>query len=148
NPDPMNHETWKLYVYYSLTPRDGYASQTPEWLVAGLTPNPKDHYFVELRINQLYNFLRPIPQRGDVIVVEGRIQNHLRSNITTPKQNFILKNLFMYVENAISLPKEHVNIPMPSPVTSSIAATSLPVMTPTIGVTPAASPQGVITKQR
>jgi hypothetical protein len=112
---PANHEVWKLYIYYPLFYTNGFGNKNPELLVAGLTPNPKDGYTVELRVNQLYNFLRPIPQKGDVIVMEGHVQQILRDYITGPKKNWVLNCLYMYVEDAVTLPNEHFDPYPPSP---------------------------------
>ncbi len=133
-PDPMNHEVWKLYIYYDLKPREG-AYRVRETLVAGLTSKPKDHYFVFLKINQLYNFLRPIPKRGDVIVVEGRIKDHTSAHISG-KRDYVLNILHMDAQNAMALPNEHFEFTtaattdsletMPSPSVPS--ATAIPTV--------------------
>jgi hypothetical protein len=73
-PDPMNHEVWKLYVYNTMMPLDGY-TKTPNRLLVGLTAVPKDNYRVILSVNQLYNFMQKIPQVGDVIVIQGTVQS-------------------------------------------------------------------------
>jgi len=71
--DPMNHEVWKVYIFYELTPSDGY-DKTPKLLVGGLTPDKR--YRVVLPIHQLYNSLPATPKPGDVIVVEGHVTAH------------------------------------------------------------------------
>ena len=156
--DPMNHEVWKLYVYFQLTPSGGYNTQTPQWLVCGLTPDPRKGFSVIVGINQLYNFLRPAPQRGDVIVVEGRIQSKINaSDIKSPTHIFTLKGLDMYVENAVALPNEHVDFnkllaATPTNSTPSVgtpqapAAAPSPMGTPMNGTTPSVSTQGAAGK--
>ena len=111
--DPGNHEVWRLYIYDKLIPKNNYNHEV-ELLLTGLTPNPKDHYYVMIRINQLYNSFRAGDlKRGDVIVVEGRVQNTLHSSISGPRKDIRLKNLYFYTENAEQRPQEHVDIAVP-----------------------------------
>lgn len=140
--DPSNHEVWKLYIYYSLYPTDGFGNKNPAWLVAGLTPNPKDKLYVRLQINQLYNFLQPIPQKGDVVVVEGRVLNHFSAPITGTKRNWVWSYLNFYIEGAENRPKEHFN-PYPTP---TLTAPVSGVITPTIGTMSISPTQGVPVK--
>jgi len=42
-------------------------------IIALLTPNPKSSYYVRIRIDLLFNYFKPVPKRGDVIVVSGRV---------------------------------------------------------------------------
>lgn len=103
NIDPSNHEVWKLYIYGSLIPNNNY-NHEKEIYITGLTPKPG--YFVYLSINQLYNFLSPVPKKGDVIAVEGRITNHFYSTLEGPVKTSRIPVLFMYLENAEKLPAE------------------------------------------
>lgn len=101
--DPMNHEIWKLYIFYDLTPTSGY-DKTPKWLVAGLSPDRR--YKVVLEINQLYNFLSSRPQPGDVVVVEGHITSHYDMSVTTEYRQYTVPAFLMYAEGAVNLPRE------------------------------------------
>jgi hypothetical protein len=115
-PDPMNHVVWKLYIFRAISP-SSQPGTAPEFYIAGLTPNPKDSYYVRLEINQLYNWLRPVPQRGDVIVVGGRVLAHRDYHMTSlTKKEVVLKILTMNLDGAVSLPHEHINL-SPTPVT-------------------------------
>jgi hypothetical protein len=106
-PDPMNHVVWKLYVFRAIA-RSTEPGTAPEFYIAGLTPSPKNSYYVRLEINQLYNWLRPVPQRGDVIVVSGRVLAHRDYHMTSlTKKEVVLKILTMDLDGAASLPWEH-----------------------------------------
>jgi hypothetical protein len=106
NPDPMNHVVWKLYIFRSVTQSD-HPTGAVEYLIAGLTPFPKDGFYVRLKINELYDYLRPIPKRGDVILAGGRIINRLHYETNLPKKQVVLKLLAMNLDGAVSLPREH-----------------------------------------
>jgi hypothetical protein len=106
NPDPANHVVWKLYVYRAIT-ASGHPDGASEFLIAGLTPFPKDGYFVRLKINELYDYFQPIPQKGDVILAGGRIINHRDYEANLPKREVTLKLLAMDLDGASSLPREH-----------------------------------------
>jgi hypothetical protein len=64
NPDPGNHVVWKLYIYRAIT-QTAHSDGATEYLIAGLTPFPKEGYYVRLKINELYDYFQPIPRRGD-----------------------------------------------------------------------------------
>jgi hypothetical protein len=98
--DPMNHEVWKLYVLYDLTPSSGF-DKTPKWIVTALMPGKK--YRILLPINQLYNFLRPSPKSGDVIVVDGRVTNHFTMTVDFDYKRVRVPVLQMYLDGAVML---------------------------------------------
>ena len=104
-----NHVVWKLYVF-RVVPQNSSPGAAMEFIIAGLTPIPKDGYLVRLRINQLYNFLRPMPKRGDVVVAGGRILNHREYKTILPKKDVELKILTMDLDGAVSLPQEHIDL--------------------------------------
>ena len=106
NPDPTNHVVWKLYVFRAVSQSD-HSDSALEYLIAGLTPVPKDGYYVRLKINDLYNYFRPSPQRGDVILVSGRIINRRDYKTNLPKKQVVLKLLTMNLDGAVRLPQEH-----------------------------------------
>jgi len=127
--DPMNHEVWKLYVFYDLTPESGF-DKTPKWFVTALTPDK--HYRVVISINQLYNFIQPRPQPGDVIVVEGRVSAHYDMTVDfnhgLTSKRVTIPAFLMNVDGAVKL-KEHFEIQSlhkPTQMTGGI-------MTPTPG---------------
>lgn len=101
--NPGNHEVWKLYICGELIPNGNY-NHEKEIFVARLAPGTP--YVVYLSINQLYNFLQPIPKVGDVIAVEGRIVNHFYSTIQGAVKTRRIPVLSMYVEDAAGLPFE------------------------------------------
>ena len=104
NPDPMNHEIWKLYIRTVLSSASGF-DKTPKLLIAGLKQDGE--YRVMLQINQLYNYLQTRPMPGDVIVVEGRITGAFKYHISSLDRNYTLKALSMYADGAVNLPNEH-----------------------------------------
>jgi hypothetical protein len=106
NPDPGNHVIWKLYIYRAIT-QTAHPDGAPEYLIAGLTPFPRDGYFVRLKINELYDYLHPIPGRGEVILAAGRIIDHRDYEANLPKREAVLKLLAMDLDGAVSLPQEH-----------------------------------------
>jgi hypothetical protein len=115
-PDPMNHVVWKLYIFRAISP-GSQPGTAPEFYIAGLTPTPKNSYYVRLEINQLYNWLRPVPKRGDVIVVGGRVLAHRDYRMTSlAKKEVVLKILTMNLDGAVSLPREHFD-PLATPGT-------------------------------
>ena len=115
-PDPMNHVVWKLYIFRAIAP-SSEPGTAPEFYIAGLTPAPKNSYYVRLEINQLYNWLRPVPQRGDVIVVSGQVLAHRDYHMTSlAKKDVVLKILTMNLDGAASLPREHFD-PLATPGT-------------------------------
>ena len=127
-PDPMNHEIWKLYVFSALLPGSGMNRST-QTLLTGLSAGPPPHHYVLVGINQLWNFLHSTPQPGDVLVVEGRIVNHINSHITTPNKYLVLKALVMYPENAELIPSEHFQV-------SATPTLTYLKTTPSVGVIP------------
>lgn len=128
-PDPMNHIVWKLYVYRAIPPAANPDSAL-EFLIAGLSPYHQ--YYVRLNINQLYNFLNPLPQRGDVIVVSGRVRDHRDYHATLPTKEVILKSLTLDLDDANFVQKEHFDPsiwPSPTPTGSAVpseASTKVP----------------------
>ncbi|HTA75550.1 MAG TPA: hypothetical protein VK791_00165 [bacterium] len=138
-PDPMNHEVWKLYVYDTMMPLDGF-TKTPNRLLVGLTATPQDDYRVIISVNQLYNFMRPIPQRGDVIVIDGTVQSRydkflLRGRVT----DHYFRIVYLYAEGGKILPDEHFTIPSSIPPTSAVTGS----VSPTVVVISPVTTQGV-----
>ena len=127
--DGMSHVVWKLYIFYDLSPKGG-GDRTPKLWVAGLTPDR--HYRVILSINQLYNYLRPLPKAGDVIIVDGYIKGHYNYSISTKNREFTLKALSLYTQGAMALPNEHFEN----------GPASTPSSTPSTGPLPTATPGG------
>ena len=126
--DSMNHVVWKLYVFRAIPPRANRQGSL-EYIIAGLTPFPKTSYHVGLKINQFYNFLKPIPKRGDVVVVSGRILNRRNSILALPNKDVTIKMLTMDLDGAVSLPQEHFD-PLTTP-------------TPGAGTTPTVLPGSI-----
>jgi hypothetical protein len=108
--DPSNHEVWKLYIRKGLIPK-GNQNGEVEYYSTVLTLSPKPRYVVEISVNQLFNFLQPVPKVGDIIAVEGRITNHFMANITGRTKVRQVKTLVMYIENAQKLPSEPTPVP-------------------------------------
>jgi hypothetical protein len=133
-PDASNHVVWKLYVFRSVPPSTK-PGEAATYIVAGLTSYSKSSYYVGLRINQLYNFLHPMPKRGDVIVVSGRILRHRTGLVALPDKSRVLKTLTMDAEAAVSLPDEHFD----PTVATTPAADYGPAASP--GASPQASPK-------
>ncbi|HUO57739.1 MAG TPA: hypothetical protein VMV05_06135, partial [bacterium] len=106
NPDPANHVVWKIYVFRAVPPHR-MPETSPEYIIAGLTSYSKKSYYVGVRINQLYNWLQPIPKRGDVIVVSGRLLEHRHGPVVLPSGTRDLDYITMDLDGASSLPKEH-----------------------------------------
>lgn len=126
-PDPMNHVVWKVYVYRAVPP-GSHPDSAPEFVMVGLSPF--HNYYVRLNINQLYNFLWPVPKRGDVIVVSGRIRDHRDFRTILPTKEVVAKTLTMDLDGASALPNEHFDpaaTPIPTPGTAPAA---LPVASP------------------
>ncbi len=63
NPDPMNHVVWKLYIFRAV-PQSDHSDGAVEYLIAGLTPFPKDDYYVRLKINDCIIISNPRPKGG------------------------------------------------------------------------------------
>ena len=132
NPDPLNHVVWKLYVFRAVPPHN-MPSTTIEYLIAGLTSYSRKSYYVGLRINQLYNFVRPIPQRGDVIVVSGRLLEHRHAPVALPRGMTDLDYVTMDLDGAVILP-EHFDpyaTPIPTPgatATPTVSSKPVPVL--------------------
>ena len=106
--DPMNHEIWKLYIHERLLPKNGL-NRTPFGFLCSLVPgrHPKRHFYVVVRINNLYNFFTKVPQVGDVIAVEGRITEYLKNFRLENKDRVrLIKVVNFYPENADLLPQE------------------------------------------
>lgn len=125
-PDPMNHVAWKLYIFRAV-PQHDHPNATTEYLVAGLTSYSKKSYYVGLRISQLYNFLYPIPKRGDVILVSGRIVAHRHGPVALPSGTRDLDYLTMDLDNAALVPNEHFDPtvpPAPTPGASPAPSTA------------------------
>lgn len=119
--DPGNHEIWKLYICGELYSTN--YNHEKETFLAKLVPNSP--YIVYLRINQLYNFLQPIPKVGDVLAVEGHVVSHFYSTITGPTKIKRIPVLYFYIENAKMLPFE--------PAEAAVILNSEPKSTPTAG---------------
>lgn len=118
-PDPMNHEVWKLYVYDTMMPLDGY-TKTPNRLLVGLTAVPKDNYRVIISVNQLYNFMQTIPQRGDVIVINGTVQSRNdKFLLRTRNTDHYFREVYLYAEGGKALP-EHFTLPSSAPLTPTV----------------------------
>jgi len=125
--DPMNHEVWKLYIFYNLTPSSGY-DKTPKWLVSGLTLDKR--YRVVLPINQLYNFLPSTPKPGDVIVVEGHVTSHYDMTVDFDRglisKRVSVPAFLMYVDGAVNLPRERFDPTIHSPATPTFQLSPTP----------------------
>ncbi len=121
--DSMNHVVWKLYVFRAIPPRANPQGAL-EYIIAGLTPFPKTSYHVGLKINQFYNYLKPIPKRGDVVVVSGRILNRRNYILALPNKDVPIKMLTMDLDGAISLPQEHFD-PLAAPTSSESGTPSV-----------------------
>jgi len=117
SPDPSNHEIWKLYVH-GVPIQSSNGRRVPGMLTLGLLPDSADRYRVYILVNELYNFLRPMPHRGNVIVVEGRIVKKVHGEVHFHDSNTVVKTeyLYMYPENAISLPNEHFDPMAATPI--------------------------------
>lgn len=152
--DPTNHEVWKLYICGELIPNNNY-NHEKEIFVTRFAPNAP--YIVYLRINQIYNFLQPVPKVGDVIAVEGRVMNHFYSTVQGSVKRVRIPVVYFYVENASKLPYEPaaaaaILTPEPTPTVAvpsgtPVAAVSSPVpQTASAPVTPAlgASTPGIL----
>jgi hypothetical protein len=117
NPDPSNHVVWKLYIFRAV-PQHTMANGTMQYLITGLTSYSRKSYYVGLKINQLYNFVSPIPQRGDVIVASGHILQHRHGPVVLPSGTRDLDFLTMDLDGATVLPNEHFDpsaTPVPAP---------------------------------
>jgi len=139
--DASNHESWKLYVYYTLTPKNGYVT-TPQNFMCGLVPrrNAKRHYYVIVSINRLSALMDTPPKPGDVIAVEGMIMNKF-SDVRVDSGTRIgdFKSLFMYPQNAMAMPPEPTPTLMPTlneqTMDSAVAthtALTIPAAPPTV----------------
>ena len=106
--DSGNHEVWKLYCHGVLI-QSGSGRRVSDVLAFGLLPDSADRYRVFIQVNALYNYLRPLPKRDSVVVVEGRVIRKLHGEVKFHDSNAVVKTeyLLMYPENAIILPKEH-----------------------------------------
>ena len=142
-PDPSNHEIWKLYIFYPLYPRDSYGNKVPEWFVAGLSTGKGEHFNVEVGVNQLYNFLRPIPERGDVIIVEGRVTGHYKTQMYRGDTEHSFSYLYFYVENASLVKDEHFG----PKATPEITPGATPQTTPTVEASVTPTPTLVVPTQ-
>lgn len=137
NPNEKNHVIWKLYVYDNVYPERG----APDRILAGLTPFPHDQLYVMLNINLLWDSLNRTPKPGDVIVVEGHIQDrnikHLiwRMDASSGEtREEPLTFLTIFSENAANF------------IGDKSASPTVTSPTPTVGATPAITSQGVTTK--
>jgi hypothetical protein len=129
--DSANHVVWKLYVFRAIPQREN-----PNWekvyIIAGLTPYAKSSYYVRIRIDLLYNYFKPAPSRGDVIVVSGRVMSRLDYLLDLKTKEVPIKLLTMQLDGAVKVPDEHFN-PADVPADSQPVTTAF---TPTPGVTP------------
>lgn len=141
--DPGNHEIWKLYICGSLIPNNNYNHEKEIYLTKFYPGTP---YIAYIRINQLYNFLQPVPKEGDVIAVEGRVVSHFNSTLEGPNGIKRIPVVYFYVENASKLPFEPdaaaailgtklKPTPTAGPTGTPVAAVSSP--TPQIAAAPA-----------
>jgi hypothetical protein len=128
NVDPNNHVVWKVYVFRAV-PQHTLATGSKQYLVTGLTTYSRKSYYVGLKINQLYNFLTPIPDRGDVIVVSGHILQHRHGPVVLPSGTRDLDFLTMDLDAAMTVPGEHFDpsaTPVPTPGAVPSASTAVP----------------------
>ncbi len=102
-PNDKNHVIWKLYVYEPIYPESG----SPDRILCGLSPYPHDHAYVMLWINLLWDSLNKVPQSGDVILVEGHLEDRDRNTMiwrmdesTGEKEHFPLSFLTLFSEKA------------------------------------------------
>lgn len=137
NPNEKNHVIWKLYVFDPIYPERG----TPDRILAGITPYPQDHFYVMLNINLLWDSLNRTPKPGDVIVVEGHIQDRDKNTLvwrmdsaTGETREEPLTFLTLFSENAANWTSEKSANP------------TMTVPTPTVGATPTITSRGVTTK--
>lgn len=150
--DPMNHETWKLYIRALLLPKGGF-NPTPYGFLCSLVPgkNHKRYFLVAVKINNLYNFFDKVPQVGDVIAVDGHITEFLgNSHLEEGPRVHSAKIMNLYPENAKLLPPEPqaeetpvgVSTPSPIPAVATSSAGASPA-NPTLPATPSSLPPGV-----
>ena len=97
--DPANHVVWKLYVFRAIPKRDDPKGNM-EYIIAGLTPYPKSSYYVSLRIDILYNYLKTIPKRGDVLVVSGQVLSRRDYLLDLGNKEVSIKMLTMQLDGA------------------------------------------------
>ncbi len=127
--DPGNHVVWKLYVFRAIPPREDPQGEM-EYVVAGLTPNPKSSYYVRIRIDLLFNYFKPIPKRGDVIAVSGRVTTRQDYLLDLTTKEVPIKILTMQLDDAAKLPEQFDPTAVPrDPIRVEIPATPTPIPT-------------------
>jgi hypothetical protein len=124
--DPANHVVWKLYVFRAIPQREN-PNADKDYIIAGLTPYSKNSYYVRIKIDLLYNYFKPAPGRGDVIVVSGRVISRRDYLLDLKTKEVPIKLLTMQLDGAAKVPGEHFNpavIPEDSaPVTTAFTPT-------------------------
>jgi hypothetical protein len=129
--DPANHVVWKLYVFRAIPQRES-PSADKEYVLAGLTPYPKSSYYVRIRIDLLYNYFKPVPKRGDVIVVSGRVITRRDYLLDLTSKEVPIKLLTMQLDGAAKLPDEHFD-PAATPADSEPVTTAFtPIPSPEV----------------
>jgi len=137
SPNDTNHVIWKLYIYEPIYPERG----TPDRLLAGLTSDSTDPFYVMLNIALLWDSLNRTPQPGDVLVVEGHIQDR-NKNLLIRRMNPKLGEVDEYPWNYLTLFSENAEVlagqpegPQATPVVTP-AASPTPTLTPQVGKAP------------
>jgi hypothetical protein len=135
--DPANHVVWKLYVFRAI-PYLNDPKADKKYVIAGLTPFAKSSYYVRIRIDLLYNYFKTTPQRGDVMVVSGRVITRQDYLLDLTTKEVPIKILTMELDGAAHRPLENFDpaaMPMDSKgVSIAFTPTAVPVpvvMTPT-----------------
>jgi hypothetical protein len=127
--DPGNHVVWKLYVFRTIPQRDD-PQDAMEYVVAGLTPNPKSSYYVRIRIDLLFNYFKPVPKRGDEIVVSGRVTTRQDYLLDLTTKEVPIKLLTMQLDDAAKLPEQFDPTAVPrDPIRVVVPATPTPIPT-------------------
>lgn len=114
--EPANHVVWKLYVFRAIPQRQN-PNGILSYLVTGLTPYPKNSYYVGLKIDILYNYLKNTPKRGDVIVVSGQVVTRRDYLLDLGNKEVPIKMLTMNLDGA-AYTQEHFN-PAATPTDST-----------------------------
>jgi hypothetical protein len=115
--DPANHVVWKLYVFRAIPDRED-PKGTMQYIIAGLTPFSKSSYYVRIRINLLYNYLKTMPKRGDVMVVSGRVMTRQDYLLDLTTKEIPIKIVTMQLDGAANL-EEHFD-PAATPAGSTM----------------------------
>ncbi|HXL74065.1 MAG TPA: hypothetical protein VN963_10635 [bacterium] len=135
--DPGNHVVWKLYVFRAMPDREDPKGEL-QYVLAGLTPFPRSSYYVRIRIDLLYNYFKPVPKRGDVIVVSGRVTTRQDYLLDLTSTEVPIKLLTMQLDGAAKLPEQFDPAATPRDRTRAmVPSTPTPIATPP---TPAPSP--------